>query len=401
MSYRDVYFSRINHMGETTAERIINGGIRSFEKWMAESPFTVNDLSVERGLFFRGIIETNKDKEYEKIMLLRVANDIPVKVGDIMNWTVEDGSIEKWLLLQKVKKTHGTYQTFHIVRCNYLLKWVDSNGHLQQSWAYVVSSVDSKIKGNYRTWNSLITPQPNKYAEIIMPRYPINRATNFIIEEESWAVIEYDHTSVPGTIYLSLTENKINLIYDDIKNNIADTDKIAQYSLLLPEEKQTYFINDVINPVFTLAKNGIPFSAEYTLLPTDKTYCHVVNDELIATSNGNTTILVQLKDYPQIQVPLEITIGEETPVYSAYIDGPDKIPLDRYRTYTLKGSDGEVAIGATFSVNNNELVTITKIEDEKECILHANANNKLGSFVLTATYDGVEYTKEITVIPLW
>ena len=98
MSYRDVYFSRINHLGETTAERIKNAGIRSFEKWMAESPFTVHNLSVERGFYFSGIIETNKDKEYEKIMFLRVANDIPIKVGDIMTWEIEDGTTEKWIL---------------------------------------------------------------------------------------------------------------------------------------------------------------------------------------------------------------------------------------------------------------------------------------------------------------
>jgi len=67
-----------------------------------------------------------------------------------------------------------------------------------------------------------------------MPRRPIDRATNFIIEEESWQLIEYDHTSVPGTMYLSLTENKINIIYDDVENNIADLDKRAKYELLLP-----------------------------------------------------------------------------------------------------------------------------------------------------------------------
>jgi hypothetical protein len=99
MSYLDVYFSRINHMGETTAERIRSGGIRSFEKWMAESPHTITTLSVERGLFFSGIILTNKDKEHEKIMFLNVANDIPLQVGDIMNWTIDDGSTEKWILV--------------------------------------------------------------------------------------------------------------------------------------------------------------------------------------------------------------------------------------------------------------------------------------------------------------
>jgi hypothetical protein len=56
MNYLDVYFSRINHGGETTAERIRDGGIRSFERWLAESPHTIEDLSVERGLYFSGIL---------------------------------------------------------------------------------------------------------------------------------------------------------------------------------------------------------------------------------------------------------------------------------------------------------------------------------------------------------
>ena len=33
-----------------------------------------------------------------------------------------------------------------------------------------MSSVDSKVKSNFRMWHSLISPQPNKFAEIIMPR---------------------------------------------------------------------------------------------------------------------------------------------------------------------------------------------------------------------------------------
>lgn len=155
MDYRNVYFSRINHLGETTAQRIRNGGIRSFDKWMAESPHTVRNLSVERGIYFDGIILRSKDKEYEKIMFLNVSNITPLQVGDIMTWIIDDGSEEKWILVQEEKKTNGTYRSFWIIRCNYLLKWIDSNGHLQQSWSYVVSSVDSKIKGNYRTWNNL------------------------------------------------------------------------------------------------------------------------------------------------------------------------------------------------------------------------------------------------------
>ena len=78
MNYLDAYFSRVNHFGETIAERIQNSGIVAFEKWMAQSPFTVVDLSVERGYYFSGIIETSKDREEKKLMYLYVANDIPI-----------------------------------------------------------------------------------------------------------------------------------------------------------------------------------------------------------------------------------------------------------------------------------------------------------------------------------
>ena len=105
------------------------------------------------------------------------------------------------------------------------MKWIDFNGYLRKSWAYAVSSVDSKVKSNFRMWHSLISPQPNKFAEVIMPR-PIfedksedmdrlMRGITFIIENEGWQIIECDWTSVEGIAYMSLTESKVNYQYDD------------------------------------------------------------------------------------------------------------------------------------------------------------------------------------------
>lgn len=155
MNYLDVYWSRMNHLGESTAERIRNRNIRSFQKRLNESPHTIKDLSVERGLYFQGIILSNKDKEHEKIMFLEVTNDTPLLVGDIMTWPLENGEIEKWILVQEEKKVNGSYRRFWILRCNYLIKWVDGDGHIQQSWCHFVSSLDSKVKGNFRTWHNL------------------------------------------------------------------------------------------------------------------------------------------------------------------------------------------------------------------------------------------------------
>lgn len=401
MNYLDVYFSRINHMGETTAERIRNSGIRSFNKWMAESPHTIRNLSVERGIYFDGIILTSKDKEYEKIMFLEVANDIPLLIGDIMNWTLDDGSVEKWILIQEEKKVNGTFRSFWIVRCNYLMKWIDAQGHLQQSWAYFVSSLDSKIKGNFRTWNNLITPQPNKYAELLMPRYPIDRATNFIVEEESWTVVEYDHTSVPGVIYLSLTESKINSIYDDVENNIADTDKLAKYNLDMPPLTQIFHLGDHINPVFTLTKNGQVCEAEIELSTTDKKIVRNIDGELIAVGKGTVTIIATLKDYPEIQQQISVTVGEEEEIadFSGYIEGPDSIRLDREATYLLQGTS-PINGNVEYTINDISYGIIVSSYDNK-CVIHANAKNKLGSIILTASYNQQTFTKEIKIIPLW
>lgn len=390
-------------MGSSTAQRIRNGGIRSFYKWMAESPHTVRKLSVERGIYFDAIILTSKDKEYQKIMFLNVSNDTPLCVGDIITWPLQNGTEEKWIIIQEEKKVNGTYRTFWIVRCNYLMRWVDGKGHVQQSWSYFVSSLDNKIKGNFRTWNSLISPQPNKYAEILMPRYPIDRATNFIVEEESWTVVEYDHTSVPGVIYLSLTEGKINSIYDDVPNDLADTDKIAKYELLVPNQQQQVPVGQKFTPVFTLTKNGIPCNQPVLFSSTDPEIMRVQNNELIAVGKGTTNVVVTLINYPTIYQTLQITVADGKN-FSAYIKGPDKLRLDRQAVYQLIGTE-ELTGKITFTIDSetpHAKIIDSHLEDPPHsCRIKANDKNKVEKVTLQAEYNGVVYTKTISIIPLW
>lgn len=409
MSYLDVYFSRINHMGETTAERIRSGGIRSFEKWKAESPHTVQDLSVERGLYFDGIILTNKDKEYQKIMFLNVSNDIPLLVGDIMTWPLEDGTEEKWILFLEEKKVNGTYRTFSIIRCNYLIKWIDKLGHLQQSWCYLVSSLDSKIKGNFRTWHSLITPQANKYAEILMPRKEIHRATNFIVEEESWNVVEYDHTSVPGIIYLSLTENKINTIYDDVENNIADIDTRAKYEIISPPVVQHFAIGEEVELIYSITKNGIPFnSSEITYESSNSKVVKIIDNVPMAVGAGEAEIFIHLNDNTDIepdQLVLNVIIDESATENAYYIEGPDKIRLDRTADYMVYSQMGVLTEMDSVTINDTNLATVKYNKDTKTCTVRANNKNKIDKCNLIITLnindEIVTLTKTISIIPLW
>ena len=412
MNYLDVYFSRINYFGETEAERIKNSGMVQFEKWMATSPFTVLDLSVERGIYFSGIIQTSKDKEEQKLMYLYVANDIPIQVGDILTWRQDDGQVEKWLLLQKIHKVHGTYQTFQIIKCNYELKWIDTDGYLRKSWAYAVSSVDSKVKGNFRMWHSLISPQPNKFAEIIMPR-PIfrensadydelMRGVTFIIENEGWVVIECDWTSVEGIVYMSLTESKVNYQYDDRKLDVADTDRYK-----FPDLPTLYKVGEAIVPQF---EAGTLNQWEIELIKPED--CDLIDDHFIAAKPGQCVVTMRLKNRPAVMKNIEITISPTEQEFVAYIDGPDQLRLDRQGVYTLQGNaliDSEDVLiniqeDPSAKKKPSDYATIRQDVDKEGnriFVLHANAQNKLGKLVLVATYNNVEYTKTVEIIPLW
>ena len=233
-----------------------------------------------------------------------------------------------------------------------------------------------------------------------MPRYPISRSTNFIVEDESWNVIEYDHTSVPGTIYLSLTEGKINMIYDDLINNIADTDKMANYQLSIPEQTQTFVVGQEIIPSFTLTKNGVPYNASINLLPQDNQIVKLVDGKLKAVAEGITTLVVQLQEYPQIQQTLTIEVSNTKDIFSAYIEGPAFLRLNRNGTYILKGTSDIKNKTINFTINNSELAEIEESNNDS-CVIHANDKNILGEFTLTATCDGHDYTKIITIKPLW
>ena len=441
MNYLDVYFSRVNYFGETTAERIKNSGIVAFEKWMAQSPFTITDLSVERGYYFSGIIETSKDREEKKIMYLYVANDIPIRVGDILTWRQDNGVIEKWLLLQQIHKVHPTYQTFQIIKCNFEIKWIDFSGYLRKSWAYAVSSVDSKVKSNFRMWHSLISPQPNKFAEVIMPR-PIfedksedmdrlMRGITFIIENEGWQVIECDWTSVEGISYMSLTESKVNYQYDDRDIDVAETDRYK-----FPALPTLYKAGDTIIPQFEADTLN---QWEIEMRPSDFTLVDEVKENdgeeekwyqelhLSASASGTCIITMRLKNRPAVTKTVEIIINSRDKDVVYYLDGADEIRLDRYATYHLIDNEtkqdlvllnDEVLIFSVTNITDEKikLATNAPIYDDNRLIpcaqvLHANAQNKIGEVLLTAEHRQIiddehynvlaTYTKTVKIIPLW
>lgn len=199
-------------------------------------------------------------------------------------------------------------------------------------------------------------------------------------------------------MYISMTEEKVNSLTDDIKNDIADLDKLAKYEIIVPGAPQVFKVDEEISPIFTVTKNGNPIKLDVILSPTNTNMVEEVNGKLIGRREGDSSIKITLKDFPDIFIEQQIKISNIESL-SAYIDGKATIRLNRALTYELKADkelDGEVM----YSIDDTSLASITKVENNK-CYIKANDKNKLGSFSITAEYKTKSYTKTVKVIPLW
>ena len=124
---------------------------------------------------------------------------------------------------------------------------------------------------------------------------------------------------------------------------------------------------------------------------------------------------MQLKNKPAVFKDVEIIINAEDEAFVAYIDGPDKLRLDRYAEYHLASDSYIDNTGVTIEIQEDleakkkplDYATLKqKIDDQNNpipnsYILHANAQNNIGKLILVATYNNVEYTKVVEIIPLW
>ena len=137
---------------------------------------------------------------------------------------------------------------------------------------------------------------------------------------------------------------------------------------------------------------------EVELISQNKQIAKPVNGVLTAVGEGEVDIAVQLKDIPSISNIIHIQVGG-TSEFSAYLEGAGSVRLDRDSTYELIGTS-DINGDVIFDIDNEELAKIVSIEGNK-CIIHANNKNILDSFVLSATYNNIVYSKIITIIPLW
>lgn len=391
MNYIDVYKSRISHLGTTYQEHAYKSGILEFRRYLKYNQHTEHNLTINNSNEqFSGVILTDKEDEnrVSQILLAKVVEDggPEIKQGDLI-WWGEDK--QPWLLYRSTTSSYQPHQKFYMVRCNYEVNWLDKDGMLNSSWIYLLGSKDSKIKDNFRTWHSVITPQPNKYINIMMPHQLMDLGTEIMVLDEVWTLVDYDQNSVPGVIYMSFTETNFNEQRDSLEDKLANADQLANWTIDMLDSRIVE-ANSIFDLNYAILKNGVAQSVQPEII-IEGSLTLLENNQIQAGATGAGSITIKYRGVEKTQ---RVAVGG-TPTANVVFIGDDKIRVASTNVYTL-----ENAKNVTFTINDPKSLVSLESNDNS-CKIIANDKNKLGVFTLTADYDGGSLSKTINVVSLW
>lgn len=397
-NYTDVYWYRVTKYGENHKEREYNYSVRNFEKYLNEHPSSV-DVMIDSA-HTRASIISNKQDQYKLTKQILTSINTTINPGSIVEWN--DGH---WIVYQKEVNPNQAYNSCYMVECNKKLKWIDEYGVEQEEWAYIFSSKDSIVKQNFRTWNRLITPQPNQWLEMLVPaKKTIKMDQKFIIDGRAWFVDEYDATSSKGVTYYSLTEDKIDRMDDNIENGLANANKLDCYKIAIQDEISCGLTdNYIISPI--VYNDGVIDIQPLGYIIEDRDIASLMllnnNATIVPISKGQTTLKIYLINQPKVFKSIVINITDMTE-QSAVLIGDDSIKTTDFAIYSVyRISDSKIIDPIiSFSISDSNLASGILLDDGTLKII-ANEDNKLGVVTVIINTSSNTYTKKIAIRSLW
>lgn len=400
--YYKVFQERCKNHGKSFKSLVQSQAALDFQRFLVSSPnaidVTVNDEE-ER---IRVATILNKEKNDTDVRRFFLANkEDGLKIGDFIYW---DDTV--WILLKKEKDTIDAYDKFEGLECRHNIKWIDKFGVLQSTPCYLVAQTDEKVKANFRTWNNMITPQPNKYLEIITSRKNIELSQRFLIDETAWSVVETDYISVKGIIYLSLTEDKKDLYEDDINNDIADIVDLNKFQLKLEETEITLGIDETYQLSGKTYLNGNLYSSDIIveILEGEENISIDENLKITGIKEGNTKLRISMEENNEISQELNVTIQESAPANVVYdLKGDASIKWGRTKIYQFVRVVNGIfePVKAEFSIEDKDKLIKNYEINETSITITANEDNRVGEFYINCTFGEETIRKEIKVTSLW
>ena len=401
--YYLVFQERSGNHGKTFKEVVQKQARHDFKYFLQSSPNAIKvTINSEEGKETKVATILNKENEtlVKRYFLCDVADQIGI--GDFLYW---GDSI--WLMFRKERDTIEAYDKFEGIECRHKIQWVDSYGVLQNTPCYLVAQKDDQIKSNFRTWNNMITPQPNKYLEIITCRNNIQLGQKFLIDETAWYVVESDYISIKNILYLSLTEDKKDIYVDDVADNIANIVDLNKFEMRIKDKEISLDIDKEYKIAGEVYLNGNKYSDKIIIEVIEGADLITINDNftLTALSEGRVVLRICMEENNEIYQEMIINIVKNAPQNISYqLIGDESIKWGRTKVIqAVKVVDGvSTAIAASFKVVDKEELLSSYEINSSSVTITADTKNKVGNFTIICTFeDGSTVEKTIRVTSLW
>ena len=401
--YYLVFQERSGNHGKTFKEVVQKQARHDFKYFLQSSPNAIKvTINSKEGKETKVATILNKENEtlVKRYFLCDIADQI--SIGDFLYW---GDSI--WLMFRKERDTIEAYDKFEGIECRHKIQWVDSYGVLQNTPCYLVAQKDDQIKSNFRTWNNMITPQPNKYLEIITCRNNIQLGQKFLIDETAWYVVESDYISIKNILYLSLTEDKKDIYVDDIADNIANIVDLNKFEMRIKDKEISLDIDKEYKIAGEVYLNGNKYSDKIIVEVIEGADLITINDNftLTALSEGRVVLRICMEENNEIYQEMIINIVKNAPQNISYqLIGDESIKWGRTKVIqAVKVVDGvNAAIAASFKVVDKEELLSSYEINSSSVTITADTKNKVGNFTIICTFeDGSTVEKTIRVTSLW
>lgn len=401
--YYLVFQERSGNHGKTFKEVVQKQARHDFKYFLQSSPNAIKvTINSKEGKETKVATILNKENEtlVKRYFLCDVADQI--NIGDFLYW---GDSI--WLMFRKERDTIEAYNKFEGIECRHKIQWVDSYGVLQNTPCYLVAQKDDQIKSNFRTWNNMITPQPNKYLEIITCRNNIQLGQKFLIDETAWYVVESDYISIKNILYLSLTEDKKDIYIDDVADNIANIVDLNKFEMRIKDKEISLDIDKEYKIAGEVYLNGNKYSDKIIIEVIEGADLVTINDNftLTALSEGRVVLRICMEENNEIYQEMIINIVKNAPQNISYqLIGDESIKWGRTKVIqAVKVVDGvSAAIAASFKVVDKEELLSSYEINSSSVTITADTKNKVGNFTIICTFeDGSTVEKTIRVTSLW
>lgn len=401
MSYfTEVYKKRGSWWGETSKDQYLNIAKKYFEDYLLTSPnassITFNNVEIVAAVH-DNIQDENKISKYFLIGL-----DTEINQGDLIYWMES-----YWLVIQREKRNFEAYNKILALKCNYTLKWIDNYGVLNTSPSYIFGGMAAKVVDNFKMANGLISPQPNKNIEVILPYAPIKTNQRFIVRDEAWRVLERDLISVDGILYMYLAEDLVDSFDDNLVLDIADYDSLNSAYIDIGLTTLTLGVGGsfTFSPVL-YKDNKVVEGAEFTYESREEDfYISINSNSITGLAAGVATFIVASMDQPELTTTCTINVASVGVAKNVLqLVGDSKIRWGRTRTYTTFYNNGgtPTEIASTFTLINNETNLVTFVtQGANSCSIIGNVNGLAGIVTLRATTAHGTIDKQIFVVSVW